>query len=89
MDEMLIINDKSVRSKSLNAEVLTLDVVAGDKLQHLINGDDGEGQLQDHHPLLEGQMGQLEDHLWAGGERRVSGEWQQENRSGRKDVHVW
>lgn len=64
-----------MRSKRWNPGVLTLNVVAGNKLQHLINADDGQRELQDHHPLLEGQMGQLEDHLWAGGERRVSGEW--------------
>lgn len=43
--------------------LLTLNVVAGDELQHLINKDDGEGKLQDHQPLLYVQMGQLEDHL--------------------------
>lgn len=44
-------------------EVLTFNVVAGNKLQHLINADDREGELQDHHPLLNCQMGQLKDHL--------------------------
>lgn len=47
--------------------VLTLNVVAGNELQHLINEDDGEGKLQDDHPLFNVQMGQLEDHL--GGKR--------------------
>lgn len=43
--------------------LLTFNVVAGDKLQHLINANDREGELQDHHPLLKVQMGQLKDHL--------------------------
>lgn len=47
----------------LLSRLLTLNVVAGEELQHLINGNDGEGKLQDHHPLLCRQMGQLEDHL--------------------------
>ena len=47
--------------------ILTLNVVAGNELQHLINEDDGEGKLQDDQPLVNVQMGQLEDHL--GGER--------------------
>lgn len=46
-----------------NARPLTLNVVASHELQHLINEDDGEGKLQDYHPLLCTQMGQLEDHL--------------------------
>lgn len=46
-----------------SARLLTFNVVAGDELQHLINGNDGEGKFQDHNPLLCGQMGQLEDHL--------------------------
>lgn len=48
---------------------LTLNVVAGGELQHLINADDGEGELEDHHPLVNGQMGQLEDHLRARGKK--------------------
>lgn len=43
--------------------LLTFNVVAGHELQHLINEDDGEGKLQDDHPLVNVQMGQLEDHL--------------------------
>lgn len=90
MDEMLILNDKSVKSKSSNAEVLTLDVVAGHKLQHLINADDREGELQDHHPLFEGQMGQLEDHLWARGEREsVRNGSRKTKDERRKEAHVW
>lgn len=73
------------RLKSVNIGVLTLDVVASDELQHLINGDDREGELQDHHPLFDGQMGQLEDHLRAGEERRVSDERQQADRRERKE----
>lgn len=48
--------------------LLTLNVVAGNKLQHLINANDRERELQDHHPLLNSQMGQLKDHLdrWRG-----------------------
>jgi len=42
---------------------LTINVVAGHELEHLINEDDGEGELQHHHPLFHVQMGQLEDHL--------------------------
>lgn len=47
-----------------NTKLLTLNVVAGKELQHLINEDDWEGKLQNHEPLFSGQMGQLEDHLW-------------------------
>lgn len=50
-----------------NSRLLTLNVVASHELQHLINGDDGEGKLQYHEPLFCAQMGQLEDHL--GGKR--------------------
>lgn len=46
-----------------NIRSLTLNVVAGHKLQDLINEDDREGKFQDHHPLLNWQRGQLEDHL--------------------------
>lgn len=42
---------------------LTLQVVASNKLQHLINEDDRDGQLQHYQPLLHVQMGQLEDQL--------------------------
>lgn len=42
---------------------LTLQVVAGKELQHLINEDDREGQLQHHEPLIHVQVGQLEDQL--------------------------
>lgn len=54
--------------------LLTLNIVAGEKLQDLINENDGERELQDHHPLLNGQMGQLKDHLdrWRGGNLYVS-----------------
>lgn len=52
-----------------HARLLTLNVVAGHELQHLINEDDREGKLQHHEPLLNSQMGQLEDHLW--GEREA------------------
>lgn len=48
--------------------LLTFNVVAGEKLQHLINADDREGELQDHHPLLNVQMGQFKDHLDKWGE---------------------
>ena len=50
-----------------NVRLLTLNIVAGHELQHLINENDREGKLQDHQPLFCVQMGQLEDHL--GGER--------------------
>lgn len=42
---------------------LTLQVVAGNELQHLIKEDDGEGQLQHYDPLIHIQVGQLEDQL--------------------------
>ena len=51
------------------AEILTLQVVAGNELQHLINEDDGEGEFQHHQPLLHAQVSELEDHL----ERREGG----------------
>ena len=47
--------------------LLTINVVAGHELQHLINEDDRERKLQDHQPLVDVQMGQMEDHL--GGEK--------------------
>lgn len=36
----------------MRRRLLTLNVVAGEELQHLINEDDGEGELQDHKPLF-------------------------------------
>lgn len=53
--------------------LLTVNVVTGDELQHLINQDDGEGELQHHEPLVYAQVGQLEDHLRCDrvGERRL------------------
>lgn len=42
---------------------LTLQVVAGNKLQHLIQEDDGEREFEHNHPLLHVQVSQLEDHL--------------------------
>lgn len=43
---------------------LTLQICASHKLENLVNEDDGEGELQHHHPLLHVQVCQLEDHLW-------------------------
>lgn len=43
---------------------LTLQICASHKLENLVNEDDGEGELQHHHPLLYVQVCQLEDHLW-------------------------
>lgn len=56
--------------------LLTFNVVAGCELQHLINEDDGEGKFQDYQPLVDVQMGQLEDHLGGkGGESELLGHY--------------
>ncbi len=39
-----------------NVWELTLQVVAGNKLQHLINEDNGERKFQYHHPLFHVQV---------------------------------
>lgn len=43
--------------------VLTLQVIAGHKLEDLVNEDDREGELEHHHPFFHVQVGQLKDHL--------------------------
>lgn len=40
-----------------------IQVVPGRKLQQLVQQDDGEGDLQHHHPLGHVQRGDLEDDL--------------------------
>lgn len=42
---------------------LTFQVGARDVLEHLIDEDDGERELQHHDPLIQSQMSQLENHL--------------------------
>lgn len=51
------------QKKRFHVVGLTLQVVAGNKLQHLINENDREGQLQHYEPLFHVQVGQLEDQL--------------------------
>lgn len=52
---------------------LTLQVVTGDKLQHLVNQDDREREFQDNQPLLHVQVSQLEDHLGGRREEKNTG----------------
>ena len=42
---------------------LTISVVPGNELEGLVAEKDGDGELQDHHPLFEGESRNVEDNL--------------------------
>ena len=42
-----------VGEKALGTSFLTISVVPGNELEGLVTEKDGEGELQDHHPLIE------------------------------------
>ena len=42
---------------------LTVGVVPGDELEGLVEQQDGQRELQHHHPLIEGEGGDVEDNL--------------------------
>lgn len=60
----LIKMNQGKRAVNRSGAELTLQICTSHKLENLVNEDDGEGELQHHHPLLRVQVCQLEDHLW-------------------------
>ena len=50
-------------SQHVRHKRLTVGVVPGDELEGLVEQQDGHGELQHHHPLIEGEGGDVEHNL--------------------------